>query len=151
MLKKLSVAVFALVLGAVSHAAEMVSLGIYFSDGGSIDLVGEAPAGVYRSKNIKDKNGNTSFPCYIGIAKPQSVKLMFKVTGDVVFYASLYPFIKDAAGLRTIPVKCNKFNFNGKPIPGVPGVITGWKRMLTRKLKDGDVFSIELELEKQAD
>jgi len=149
-MKKFVIAAFALVLGAVAAQAEnLASLGIYCSGEGSVEIVKPLPKYVYVGKSIKNKDGSTSFPCFINIDQIQSVELKFKVTGDVTFYASLYAFSRP--GHNVIPLMCSKFDFNDKPIPGVPGSIAKWKRMLTRKLKDGDTFTITLGLEKQED
>ena len=148
-MKKIMLAVATLVLGCLAvEAGDLLSLGIYFT-GGSVELVSQTPKVAYRSKNVPGKNGWTSFPCYINIDKPQSVELTFKATGDLTFDASLYAFQKGSG--KVVPVFCSKFEYNGKPIPGVPGAINGWKRMLTRKLKDGDTFTIALDVEKQED
>lgn len=148
-MKKLAVIAFALMLGAVAaQAADLLSLGIYFN-GGSVELVEQTPKVAYRSKNVPGKDGWTSFPCYINIDSPKSVELKFKATGDVTVYASLYAFQK--GGGKVVPVLCSKLEYNGKPIPGVPCAISGWKRMFTRKVKDGDIFTITLSVEKQED
>ena len=149
MMKKLMIAAMALVMGGfVLEAKDLVSLGIYFSEGGSVELVEQMPKVVYRGKNVKGKGGYMSFPCYINIDKPKSVELKFKADGDVTVYASLYAFHKAEGGNSIIPVVCNKFEYNGKSIPRIPGVIKGWKRMLTRRVKDGEIFTISIELEK---
>ena len=145
-MKKLLIAAFALVLSAfAAQAEELVSLGIYRQGEGSIEFVGKAPKGVYVSKPVENKDGTVSFPCYINIEKIRSLELKFKVTGDVRFYASLYAFRRP--GHKIIPLQCDKFEYNGKPIR-VPKVITGWKRILTRNLEDGSTFTIKLELSK---
>ena len=144
-MKKIMLAVATLVLGCLAvEAGDLLSLGIYFT-GGSVELVSQTPKVAYRSKNVPGKNGWTSFPCYINIDKPQSVELTFKATGDLTFYASLYAFRRP--GHKIIPLQCDKFEYNGKPIR-VPKVITGWKRILTRNLEDGSTFTIKLELSK---
>lgn len=145
-MKKLIIAA-AFALGCLAVEAEdLVSLGIYFT-GGSIELVEQTPKVAYRSKNVKGKNGTESFPCYINIDQPKFAELKFKATGDVTFYASLYAFRKGSGEI--VPLLCSKFEYNGKPVPGIPCVIKGWKRMLTRKLKDGETFTLTFELEKQ--
>jgi len=145
-MKKLMIAALLLVTGCLALEAEdLVSLGIYFS-GGSVELVEQTPKIAYRSKNVPGKNGWTSFPCYINIDSPKSAELKFKATGDVTVYASLYAFRKGPGTI--VPVLCTRFDYNGKTIPGVPCEIKGWKRMFTRKLKDGDTFGIALSLEK---
>ncbi len=149
-MKKFLIAAFALVLGAVAAQAEnLASLGVYCAGEGSIEVVKPLPQYVYVGKSIHNKNGSVSFPCFINIDKPKSVELKFKVTGDVTFYASLYAFRRP--GHNVIPLVCGKFEYNGKAIPGVPGVIPQWKRMLTRKVKDGETFTISLDLQKQED
>ena len=150
-MKKLMIVAFALVLGGrAAQAADLVSLGIYYRGSGSVELVEQTPKVAYRSKNVPGKDGWTSFPCYISIDSPKSVELKFKVSGgDVTFYASLYAFQK--GGGKLVPLLCSKFEYNGKPVPGVPCVVNGWKRMLTRKLKDGDTFTITVDMEKQED
>lgn len=148
-MKKFMAVALAFVMGSlVLEAADLVSLGIYFS-GGSVELVGQTPKVAYRSKNVPGKNGWTSFPCYINIDSPKSAELKFRATGDVTFYASLYSFRKGPGTI--VPVMCTRFDYNGKTIPGIPCEIRGWKRMLTRKLKDGDTFTITLDIEKQED
>ena len=147
-MKKLIIAAFALVLGAVAAQAEnLASLGIYCKGDGSVEIVKPLPKYVYVSKSIRNKDGSTSFPCFINIDRIQSVELKFKVTGDITVYASLYAFRRP--GHNVIPLLCNKFEYNGESIPGIPGVIDKWKRMLTRNLKDGDTFTLALSLEKQ--
>lgn len=148
-MKKIMLAVAALVLGCLALEAEdLVSLGIYFN-GGSVELVEQTPKVAYRSKNVPGKNGWTSFPCYINIDNPKSAELTFKASGDLTFYASLYAFNKGTH--KIVPVFCSKFEYNGKPVPGIPCAINGWKRILTRKVKDGETFTITLNLEKQED
>ena len=148
-MKKFLIAAFALVLGAVSAQAEnLASLGIYCVGEGSIEVVKPLPKYVYVGKSTTNKDGSVSFPCFINIDQVKSVELKFKVTGDVTVYASLYAFSRPH---KVIPLLCNKFEYNGKSIPGVPGTIPTWKRMLTRKVKDGATFTIALDLEKQED
>jgi len=145
-MKKFMAVALALVTGCLALEAEdLVSLGIYFS-GGSVELVGQTPKVAYRSRNVEEKNGSVSFPCYINIDSPKSAELKFKATGDVTFFASLYAFRKGAGTI--VPLMCTRFDYNGKSIPGIPCEIRKWKRMLTRKLKDGETFTISLSLEK---
>lgn len=145
-MKKLLIAAFALVLGALAvQAEELVSLGIYCQGEGSIEFVGKAPKGVYVGKKVENKDGTVSFPCYINLANIQSAEFEFKVTGDLRFFASLYAFSRP--GHKIIPLQCDKFEYNGKPIR-VPRVINGWRRILTRNVVDGSTFTIKLELSK---
>ena len=74
------------------------------------------------------------------------MELKFKVSGDIRFYASLYAF--SHPGHKVIPVQCDKFEYNGKPVPKATGVIRKWKKILTRYVSDGDVVTIKLELSK---
>ena len=148
-MKKFAIAAFALVLGCLAaQAADLLSLGIYFS-GGTVELVEQTPKVAYRSKNVPGKNGWTSFPCYINIDSPKSAELKFKASGDVTVYVSLYAFHK--GDNKVVPMMCSKLEFNNKPIPGVPCVINGWKRMFTRKVKDGETFTVTFDVEKQED
>ena len=149
MFKKLMVSIFALMLGAaVAEATDLVSLGVYFHGEGSVEVEGSLPKGVSRGKNVKEKSGAVSFPCYINIDKVQAVEVKFKVSGSGKFFVSAYAFSKDSEGSRVIPVLCQKFEIEGESIPGVPCKIKKWRKMAARSVRDGDIITINVEFEK---
>lgn len=149
MLKKLMVSIFALVLGAAAaEAIDLVSLGVYFLGEGSVEVEGTLPKGVSRGKNVKEKSGAVSFPCYINIGKVQAAEMQFKVTGSGKFSVSAYAFSRDSEGNRVIPVLCQKFEIDGKSLSDIPCTIKKWRKMATREVKDGDVITVSVEFEK---
>ena len=146
-MKKLVIAAFALVLGAFAARAEnLASLGIYYIGEGAVEVVNPLPKYVYVGKTTTNKDGSISFPCWINIDEPRAVELKFKVTGDLRFYASLYAFSQP--GHKLIPLQCGKFEFNGKSVAKAIGAIRQWTRLLNRRVSDGDVITIRLELGK---
>ena len=147
MLKKMMIAVFALVLGAAAaEARDVVTFGVYLDSDCSVTPVGKLPAGVTRGKPKKTKAGMMSFPFHINLGQTQSAEFKFKVTNGGNCSFSLYAFRMVKGKKNTpIPVKCTVFEINGRRVSGVPCTIRKWRKMTIRELQDGDVVTIKLE------
>lgn len=150
MLKKMMIAVFALALGALAaEARDVVTVGVYIQGDGAVETVGKLPQGVTAGKSRKTKSGWVSFPYRLELATAQSAELKFKVVKGENCYVSLYA-VSVEKGKKSVatPVTCKVLEINGKPVEGVPCEIKKWKRMATCKIKEGDVVTVKVEIEK---
>lgn len=149
-MKKLLIALFALVIGCfAADAQDLVTLGIYLEGDSSVAPAEKLPQGVYRGKSKKTKKGMMSFPFHVDLGKTQTAEVKLKVVNGGTVSFSLYAFRREKGKKNVvIPVKCQVFEINGKPVSGVPCTIKKWRKMTNRELQDGDVVTIKLEFEK---
>ena len=149
MWKKLMVAIFALMLGAVAaEAKDLVTLEIYFKGEGSVSLVGNLPAGMFRAEGKKGSWG-IMYPYYIDLGKAQAFELKFKIKGEGKFSPALFAFRReDGKKNQSIPVTCKAFEIDGEPASSVPCSIGKWKRMMTKEVENGDEIVVKAEFEK---
>ena len=96
MLKKLSIAVFALLVGALAaEARDVVTLGVYLESDSSVTLAGKLPKGVSAGKSQKTKQGQVSFPFHFNLDQAQSATIKLKVVNGGTVAFSLYAFKKE--------------------------------------------------------
>ena len=149
-MKKMLIAVVALVLGALAaEARDVVTLGVYVEGDGSVETVGKLPTGITLGKTKKTKSGWTSFPYRFALAAARSAELKFKVVKGGKCHISLYA-VKVEKGKKSvaIPMTCKVLEINGEPVDGVPCTITKWRKMAAREFQDGDVVTVKVEFEK---
>ena len=148
MLRKLMISMFALVLGAaVAEAADMIRLELRMVGNGYVKHEGKLPNGVFVNEPVLRKNEKI-YLYYVILDKTLSAELKFNVRGDVELGPALCAFRRVNKKNTTITVKCKTFEFNGEAAPGIPGPINKWKRIMTRKFKDGAVVTLKMEFEK---
>ena len=150
MLKKMTLALFALFVGAlVAEARDVVTLGIYLDGDSSVSVVGKLPQGVSLGKPKKTKKGLMSFPIHVNLGQTQSAEFQLKVANGGSADLSLFAF-KHEKGKKNAPlaVECKKFEINGKPVKGIPRAIRKWQKVAKREFQDGDVVTIKLEFAK---
>ena len=150
-MKKMMIAVIALMLGAVAaEARDVVTLGLYIKGDGAAEQLNKLPKGVSLGKPKKTKAGWMAFSYHVNLGVTQSAELQFKIVKGGTGFFSLYAFNFEKGKKRTsIPVKCKVLEINGEPVDGVPRTIKKWSKMATRELKDGDVVTVKVEFEKQ--
>ena len=150
-MKKMMIAVVALMLGAVAaEAREVAKLGLYIKGDGAVEQLNKLPKGVSLGKPKKTKSGWMAFSYHINLAVTQSAELKFKIVKGGTGFISLYAFNFEKGKKRTsIPVKCKVLEINGEPVDGVPRAIKKWTKMANREFQDGDVVTVKVELEKQ--
>lgn len=147
MLKKLMVAVLALVMGgAVAEAKDLVQIDLTLYGSGIIRPAGKLPKGTFRTEPQKTKSGGVSFPYYIILDETRSAELKLEVSGGSgKLSAALCPFSKKGKERGVISVECSNFEICGEQNPLVPCTISKWTRMTMREVKDGDIIVIKLE------
>ncbi|MBP5532005.1 MAG: hypothetical protein J6Y54_08270, partial [Lentisphaeria bacterium] len=79
-MKKLMIAVVALMLGALAaEARDVVTLGLYIKGDGAAEQLDKLPQGVSLGKPKKTKAGWMAFSYHINLAVTQSAELTFKI------------------------------------------------------------------------
>ena len=149
-MKKMMIAAFALVLGALAaQARDVVTLGVYIIGEGVVETVDKLPQGVSRGRIKMTQNGWTSFPYRLELATVQSAELKLKIVKGGRCHISLYAVnVEKGKKSVAIPVVCKVLEINGEPVEGVPCEIKKWKKMADRKFANGDVVTIKVEIAK---